>query len=199
VSHPAPNVRNRPSVTSLVWSYDRYASQYAAFTRVQAPHEEIIEDLPTMMAVSFEGFVAGYSQLMCLFRQDALVEFGRKNRKILPTRILFFRDGVSEGEFAKVAEQEIKKIEGSSMTVLSSFCTEFLSAESITMVWNKLGITGKVARPTLTFVVVGKRCVLPAYSCLFKKLIIVLIDDQTSCSLFPQPVSLAPLVRRCQI
>jgi eukaryotic translation initiation factor 2C len=53
VSHPAPNANNRPSVTSLVWSYDQFATQYASYTRVQNPHEEIIDDLGEMMSVGF--------------------------------------------------------------------------------------------------------------------------------------------------
>jgi hypothetical protein len=35
---------------------------------------------------------------------------GKKN--VLPQRIIFFRDGLSEGEFKGVAEEEIKEIKG---------------------------------------------------------------------------------------
>ena len=51
VSHPAPGVKNRPSVTSLVWSHNINATQYAAYTRIQGPREEVIQDLGEMMAV----------------------------------------------------------------------------------------------------------------------------------------------------
>lgn len=51
VAHPGPGVNSRPSIASLVWSHDEHAAQYAAFTRVQPPREEIIADLGEMMMV----------------------------------------------------------------------------------------------------------------------------------------------------
>lgn len=41
----------QPSVASLVWSYDANAVNYAAFSSVQEPRQEHIEELESMMKV----------------------------------------------------------------------------------------------------------------------------------------------------
>jgi eukaryotic translation initiation factor 2C len=51
VGHPGAGVKNQPSIASLVWSHDINAVQYVAFSRVQRPRTEIIEDLQAMMKV----------------------------------------------------------------------------------------------------------------------------------------------------
>lgn len=91
MGHPGPGVQ-KPSVTSLVYSHDRYATQYAALSAFQAPRTEIIADLRT-------------------FVNTAVNNWGQKNQKT-PARIFFFRDGVSEGEFVRVSEDEIQQIKG---------------------------------------------------------------------------------------
>jgi len=52
VTHPGPGVGNRPSIASLVASFDPTFSRYAAFTRVQTPRVEVIEELDDMFFVS---------------------------------------------------------------------------------------------------------------------------------------------------
>lgn len=47
------------------------------------------------------------------FLQHA-VKFYRDRLKKLPVTILLYRDGVSEGEYAQVQEQEIKPLQGTS-------------------------------------------------------------------------------------
>ncbi|KDQ33827.1 hypothetical protein PLEOSDRAFT_21640, partial [Pleurotus ostreatus PC15] len=116
VGHPGPGIAERPSVTSLVFSHDKYASHYVALSRVQPPRHEIIVDLREMVAT-------------------AVSAFGVKNRAG-PAAIVFFRDGVSEGEYSQVAEKEIPAIQG--MAGASVFGR-------------------KQAKPKLTFIVVGKR------------------------------------------
>lgn len=91
VGHPSPGVQ-KPSVTSLVYSHDRFVTQYAAFSALQAPRMEIIADLRT-------------------FVRNAVNNWGQKNR-MTPARIFFFRDGVSEGEYVRVSEDEIQQIKG---------------------------------------------------------------------------------------
>src|SRR6185312_6139995 len=71
---------------------DAKASRYAASIRVQAGREEIIVDLVNMA-----------KELLKTFYQTC----GRK-----PERILFYRDGVSEGQFAAVLNSEIKAVKG---------------------------------------------------------------------------------------
>jgi eukaryotic translation initiation factor 2C len=52
VTHPGPGVMGRPSIASLVASFDPTFSRYAAFTRVQTPRVEVIEELEDMFFVS---------------------------------------------------------------------------------------------------------------------------------------------------
>lgn len=51
MTHPGPGVRDRPSIASLVSSFDATFSRYAAFTRVQSPRVEVIEELEDMFLV----------------------------------------------------------------------------------------------------------------------------------------------------
>ena len=88
----ASNNNSRPSIASLCASMDAKASRYAASIRVQAAREEIIVDLANMA-----------KELLKTFYQTC----GRK-----PERILFYRDGVSEGQFSTVLNSEIKAVKG---------------------------------------------------------------------------------------
>ncbi|KAJ7090261.1 argonaute-like protein [Mycena belliarum] len=117
VSHPSPGV-NRPSVCSLVWSHDQHGAAYCATTRVQEPRKEITNDLKDMVV-------------------DAILMFGNKHR-VAPASVYFYRDGVSEGEFAQVQNTEIEAIKG-----------------AFEEVWRKMKLPGPL--PKLTFLVVGKR------------------------------------------
>jgi eukaryotic translation initiation factor 2C len=81
----------RPSVTSLVWSYDRDGTSYAAFTEIQPARMEGIVDLREMV-------------------NKAVNQFGSKNGP--PQQIIFYRDGLSEGEFENVARDEVEQIRG---------------------------------------------------------------------------------------
>ncbi|KAL0580200.1 hypothetical protein V5O48_001793 [Marasmius crinis-equi] len=90
VGHPGPGVA-RPSVASLVWSTDAYATRYSATSRLQHPRLEAIEDLEEMAEI-------------------AILDFMRMNNDTPPKRIFFFRDGVSEGEFDRVSQVEIQAI-----------------------------------------------------------------------------------------
>jgi eukaryotic translation initiation factor 2C len=78
VGHPGPGLAKR-SVTGIVFSYDQGATKYAALTDIQQPRVEIIELLQKMM-------------------EQALGRFIEVN-KVPPRRVIFFRDGVSEGEY----------------------------------------------------------------------------------------------------
>ncbi|KAF4620072.1 hypothetical protein D9613_004836 [Agrocybe pediades] len=96
VIHPAPGADGRPSFTSLVTSVDSNVSKYIAETRVQEGRVEIIEDLEEMCTNALKNCMA----------YKAAVEKG--SRPV--TRLIFYRDGVSEGQFQQVLEHELKKI-----------------------------------------------------------------------------------------
>ncbi|KAF9981230.1 hypothetical protein BGZ65_004181 [Modicella reniformis] len=90
VSHPAPGDRNRPSIASLVGSMDSKAARYAATIRVQTAKTETIADLGGMVV-----------ELLKNFYQTC----GEK-----PERILFYRDGVSDGQFSEILTKEIESV-----------------------------------------------------------------------------------------
>ncbi|KAJ3011116.1 hypothetical protein HKX48_007014 [Thoreauomyces humboldtii] len=87
ITHPAPGDHNRPSIAAVVASVDAQCSRYAAAIRIQKGRHECILDL-TGAAV----------ELLRTFYQFC----GSK-----PHRILFYRDGVSESQFAPIARAEV--------------------------------------------------------------------------------------------
>ncbi|KAG0225036.1 eukaryotic translation initiation factor 2C, 2 [Mortierella sp. GBA43] len=113
VSHPPPNEHNRPSIASLVGSMDSRAARYAATVRVQTARTETIADLGGMVV-----------ELLKTFYQTC----GEK-----PERVLFYRDGVSDGQFAEVLDKEVASV----LAACRALDPEY--------------------RPTITFVVVQKR------------------------------------------
>ncbi|KAF9957777.1 hypothetical protein BGZ65_001879 [Modicella reniformis] len=90
VSHPAPGDNVRPSIAALVGSMDSKAARYAASIRIQTARTENIADLSSMTV-----------DLLKTFYQTC----GRK-----PERIVVYRDGVSEGQFADVLKNEVAAI-----------------------------------------------------------------------------------------
>ncbi|KAH9938191.1 argonaute-like protein [Fomitopsis serialis] len=91
VIHPAPGAEGRPSFTALVANVDSDTAKYVADCRVQTSRQELIEDLEEMI-------VHGVPQNR------------EKKANPAPTRIIFYRDGVSEGQFKQVLEQELPLI-----------------------------------------------------------------------------------------
>ncbi|RIA98350.1 Piwi domain-containing protein [Glomus cerebriforme] len=90
VSHPNPGELNHPSIAALCGSMDSRASRYSASIRVQSGRNDIIVDLSNMT-----------KELLKTFYQSC----GRK-----PERILFYRDGVSEGQFSQVLKGEVEAL-----------------------------------------------------------------------------------------
>ncbi|KAJ3829936.1 argonaute-like protein [Lentinula raphanica] len=119
VTHPAPGL-DTPSYSALVGSVDSRGVKYIPRTSVQASRQEIIADLETMSKEILKSYME---------YQIRIEEKPAQASK--PKRLLFFRDGVSEGYFGEVMEQEVK--------ILKKVCQEL-----------------KIA-PRITFIVVGKR------------------------------------------
>ncbi|TEB08819.1 eukaryotic translation initiation factor 2C [Coprinellus micaceus] len=94
VIHPAPGADGRPSFTALVSSVDRHCAKYIATDRVQEGRREIISDLKEMAVHCLNNYV-NYRRAV------------EKAPKLKPQRLIFFRDGVSEGQFSQVIEQEL--------------------------------------------------------------------------------------------
>ncbi|KAH6943446.1 hypothetical protein HPB50_021678 [Hyalomma asiaticum] len=121
VTHPAPGDKLRPSIAACVGSLDSIPSKFHATIRVQMEDSaatarvEIIKDLKDMM-------------------KDMLKAFYRAT-KHKPERIIFYRDGVSEGQFMEVRNREVSAIRLA--------CQELSPNETY--------------EPALTFIVVQKR------------------------------------------
>ena len=113
VTHPGIGEMDKPSIAAVVASYDIKMARYAAAIRVQGTRVEIIQDLASMTHEHLESFLAA-------------------NRR-LPERILFYRDGVSEGQYAQVLNEEVKS--------LKAGCASFREGYA----------------PTITMVIVQKR------------------------------------------
>ncbi|KZT27684.1 Piwi-domain-containing protein [Neolentinus lepideus HHB14362 ss-1] len=92
VSHPTD--LSQPSVAALVSSWDDTCTKYVASIRIQRPRQEVIEDMEAMVERA----------LRCYF--DAHQGQQRK----LPRTLLFYRDGVSEGEYRTLAITEVAAI-----------------------------------------------------------------------------------------
>src|SRR3954454_18054102 len=88
VFHSGVNEQSHPSIAAVCASMDPTATVYSGRYSVNIlPRNETIEKLDVMVI-------------------DLLKAFRTKNGK-LPQRILFYRDGVSEGQFRKVMNEEV--------------------------------------------------------------------------------------------
>lgn len=115
VTHPAPkSMEGTPSIAAVVASIDSEYGQWPGSIRCQASKQEMVATLQLMM-------------------QERLNLWIKKNKRG-PAKILIYRDGVSEGQYKTVLEDELKQIREA--------CKE---------------VYGRNAQPQITIVVVGKR------------------------------------------
>ena len=87
VTHPPAGDNKKPSIAACVGSMDAHPSRYAATVRVQQHRLDMIQDLASMV-------------------KELLLQF-YKSTRFKPNRIIFYRDGVSEGQFNQVLEHEL--------------------------------------------------------------------------------------------
>ncbi|KAI9470927.1 MAG: Piwi domain-containing protein [Benjaminiella poitrasii] len=113
VTHPAPGDFNRPSIAAIAASMDARAVKYTSVISPQKNRTEIISNLANMIKDVLKTFYQACGQK--------------------PARILFYRDGVSEGQFKQVMDSEVAAIRAACASLDKSY------------------------KPTLTFVVVQKR------------------------------------------
>uniref|UniRef100_A0A1B6EZT3 Piwi domain-containing protein n=1 Tax=Cuerna arida TaxID=1464854 RepID=A0A1B6EZT3_9HEMI len=90
VTHPSPDQTTIPSVAAVAASHDRRAFQYNMIWKLQPPRMEIIEKLQEIMV-------------------DQLKFFYRFTKQ-KPNKIIFYRDGVSDGHFSQVLDSELSAI-----------------------------------------------------------------------------------------
>ncbi|KAJ3300746.1 hypothetical protein HK104_006045 [Borealophlyctis nickersoniae] len=80
-----------PSVAAVVTSLDSKAVRYQTFLRAQPSRVEIINDLENIIGTAVDNF-------------------HKTNKDQWPERLLFFRDGVSSGQFKEVRETELAAV-----------------------------------------------------------------------------------------
>nr|XP_040574527.1 LOW QUALITY PROTEIN: protein argonaute-2-like [Lepeophtheirus salmonis] len=107
VTHPSPDQRNKPSIAAVVASYDPNASLYNVQVRVQVSRKnnavcEVIIEMEDIM-------------------KKLLMEFYRKTASRKPEKIVFFRDGVSEGQFQDVLDKEMSAIRRACLSIDANY------------------------------------------------------------------------------
>lgn len=112
ISHPRSGMGSRPSIASVVASLDRYSAKYVARVAAQKASNDI-SSLPYMLRDLFLSY------------------YQTTHRK--PEHIIYYRDGVSEGQFSDILQTE--------MTALRTAC--LMMSEDF--------------MPPVTFIVVNKR------------------------------------------
>ncbi|XP_076684967.1 argonaute 2 isoform X5 [Andrena cerasifolii] len=90
VTHPSPDAVDIPSIAAVAASHDPNAFKYNIELRLQSPREEMIQDLENIMR----------KQLVYFYKKT-----GQK-----PCKIIFYRDGVSEGQLPQVMHYELSAI-----------------------------------------------------------------------------------------
>jgi hypothetical protein len=105
VNHPS-NIEDAPSVSALVGSIDNHSGSYASTFRFQKAKEEIITGLEDMMTDIFK------------------VRMSRKMK--LPDVIVYYRDGVGEGNFAYVIGTELACLKASCRKQKEGYDPKFL-------------------------------------------------------------------------
>ncbi|KAG7085700.1 hypothetical protein E1B28_003245 [Marasmius oreades] len=136
VGHPGPGVQ-RPTIAGLTYSVDRYAKSYHAITQIQDPRLETLRHLADMAEKAFIDFLQLNSK--------------RDGTSAVPERVFFFRDGVSEGEFAKIGLWEIQELVKGFEAAWGKYL-EVLEKSRV-----KVRLPLKPPVPKITYVVVGKR------------------------------------------
>ncbi|KAL4195795.1 hypothetical protein AMTRI_Chr04g242840 [Amborella trichopoda] len=103
VTHPQPGEDSSPSIAAVAASQDwPEITKYKVMVSTQAHRREIITDLYTCQHLP-TGLVHGG------MIRELLISFWRENR-LKPQRIIFYRDGVSEGQFAQVLLEEMDAV-----------------------------------------------------------------------------------------
>ncbi|KAI8906430.1 Piwi domain-containing protein [Gorgonomyces haynaldii] len=90
VTHASPGSAS-PSIAAVTASIDRHAVEYHTYLRAQGHRVEIIQDLKNIAI-------------------EAIKNFSITHSGVFPERIIFFRDGVSAGQFKEVVEKEVSAL-----------------------------------------------------------------------------------------
>lgn len=92
VTHPSPEQTTIPSVVGVAASYDLEGFRYNCCYRLQNPKDEMIRDLENII-------------------KKQLMHYKNTNGGELPELIMYYRDGVSEGQFSEILTIELNAIQ----------------------------------------------------------------------------------------
>ncbi|KAL0460112.1 UNVERIFIED_CONTAM: protein argonaute MEL1 [Sesamum latifolium] len=115
VTHPNPGEDSSPSIAAVVASMDwPEVTKYRGLVSAQAHREEMIQDLYTLRKDPQRGIVHGgmIRELLIAFYKST----GQK-----PHRIIFYRDGVSEGQFSQVLLHEMDAIRRACVSIEENY------------------------------------------------------------------------------
>lgn len=99
VTHPAPGDKLSSSVAACVGTYDKDQCLYAASISVQEHHRVANREVGAV-----ETILKFDEMLLELFNSF------RNRNKVFPKHIIYYRDGVSEGQFRSVLDYELRKM-----------------------------------------------------------------------------------------
>lgn len=102
VTHPSPGENNIPSIAAVVASMDAHATRYAARVRAQT---HLNDKSAQEIILKMEDMV-----------KELLIEFYKQTRT-KPSRIIFYRDGVSEGQFDQVLLHEVRAVQQACLNI----------------------------------------------------------------------------------
>ncbi|CAO2813226.1 unnamed protein product [Amaranthus hypochondriacus] len=115
VTHAQPGEDSSASIAAVVASMDWPAvTRYKGLVSAQGHREEIIQDLYKIVDDPKRGKV--HSGMI----RELLISF-RKSTNTIPDRIIFFRDGVSEGQFAHVLLHEMDAIRKACLSLQADY------------------------------------------------------------------------------
>lgn len=98
VTHPGPGNDDAPSIAAVVASCDKGLAQWPADLRINSSRHEMVEMLREMLMTRLE-------------------HFKESNNKLLPKNILIYRDGVGEGQYKIVLEEELPRLRNACKSV----------------------------------------------------------------------------------
>ncbi|KAJ1914760.1 hypothetical protein H4219_004640 [Mycoemilia scoparia] len=114
VTHQRTIDAQAPSIAAVVGSVNLEGSKYTATLQKQPPRTEIIQNLSEIV-------------------KSHLVQFRKGCNNTVPQRIIFYRDGVSDGQFSEVVTKEVDEVRKACASLNPNY------------------------KPKLTFIVVQKR------------------------------------------
>lgn len=96
-SHPSPSQMRMnpppPAFTALCASWDKDCTAYTSVVNAQSATEQLIQDFGTMV-------------------HELMKRYQERNNGAVPESILYYRDGLSEGQFAQIVNMEAKPLKG---------------------------------------------------------------------------------------